>query len=59
MVQYRDGDVLIGGMLRIHHRGENEACSTIRDDGFQALETFNLILDQARVHSLFKFIDSL
>ena len=44
MVQYRQGDILIGGILRIHHKGADEKCSGIRHDGFQALEILNRIL---------------
>lgn len=46
MVQYRPGDVLIGGLIRGHKRGAGDKCSTVLEDGMQALETINMIVDQ-------------
>ncbi|XP_039261394.2 metabotropic glutamate receptor 4-like [Styela clava] len=45
LLQYRSGDILLAGLMRVHRRG-NEACSKIQEDGIQAVETMNMIIDQ-------------
>lgn len=45
LLQYRSGDILIAGLMRVHRRG-NELCSEIQEDGVQAVETMNMIIDQ-------------
>ncbi|XP_076817387.1 metabotropic glutamate receptor 4-like isoform X3 [Clavelina lepadiformis] len=45
MVQYRDGDVLIGGILQVHSRGKDDTCGLPISVGVQAIETVNMVID--------------
>ena len=45
MVQYRNGDVIIGVLARVHKRGESSSCAEILEDGIQEVETVNMIVD--------------
>ena len=45
MVQYREGDIIIGVLSRVHNRGESSSCAEILGDGFQAVEAVNMIID--------------
>lgn len=47
LLQYRPGDILIAGLMRVHRRG-HEACSDIQEDGVQAVETMNMIIDKVK-----------
>jgi len=70
MVQYREGDVVIGVLVRVHNRGKNTVtCNETLPDGIQEIETVNLLVDMVstvvirRIYfisyiSLFKTTDS-
>ncbi|CAK8694117.1 unnamed protein product [Clavelina lepadiformis] len=46
MVQYQPGDVLIGGMIPIHARGDEDTCGLPTEQGTQGIEIFNIVLDE-------------
>ena len=45
LLQYRQGDILIAGLVPVHGRG-NEICSDIQEDGIQAVEAINMVIDK-------------
>ena len=45
MVQYREGDVIIGVLVRVHGRGRS-ICNDILIDGIQEIETVNMLVDK-------------
>ena len=47
MVQYRDGDVIIGVLVSVHSRGSGQAtCNQILSGGVEEVETINLVVDK-------------
>ena len=46
MVQYRNGSIIIGCLIRVHRRGENSDCAQVQEDGIQAIEAVNMIIDK-------------
>lgn len=46
MIQYRNGEIFIGGLIRVHKRGEREHCAGIQQDGVEAVEAMNEVLDK-------------
>ena len=46
MVQYREGDIIIGVLARVHNRFKNAAtCNRILGDGIEEIETVNMLID--------------
>jgi len=49
MVQYREGDVVIGVLASVHNRGQGTAtCNRILGDGIEEIEITNLLIDRVR-----------
>ena len=46
MVQYREGEIIIGVLASTHHRGQgSKTCSQVWSLGFQEIEAINLVID--------------
>ena len=46
MVQYREGDIIIGVLARVHNRVKSAAtCNRILGDGIEEIETVNMLID--------------
>lgn len=35
--------------MRVHKRGGGEVCSDLQEDGIQAVETMNMIIDRVKI----------
>ena len=48
-MQYREGNVVLGVLARVHERGKDVACNLTLGDGIQEIETVNLLVDMVTV----------
>ena len=56
LVQYREGDVVLGVMGFFHYRGEEFPCGVAAELGIQEIETVNFLVDMVRKNLLAVFI---
>jgi len=46
LVQFRQGDIVIGAAFPVHKSGPQDQCGALNEEGWQAVEVMNMVVDE-------------